>query len=360
MNILKFKELYLTFEDLGDDVIVVNNSIEGYEWSDTERARRFCAITPTPQLFLDYFNNRLRNRWAYCINWTHIMPMDQPVGNPFGQTPEEQMDFIYTSRSAEEPVDYFRFDDLEQWMDVSATLKNLFNVRDKCLRDNEFTPDDDITIDELKKFRKWLADEILKYEPFIHDWKDPEGLTRMLVYYSMNMKDATVDALIALTPYMENRMIVASIQKTLQGVASLGIDSGCGCNGGGSSIINAPNSSCDPLALYKTAIYNYMVETFSNLEFWTAQLDICGEMKKYIEGILKVGLPLTSRVIDPFSDCSCNSVDNTQESRYRHILEDLVKALDMLLSDNVTGNKNFITTSFNAWATYLYESMYWA
>ena len=103
-----------------------------------------------------------------------------------------------------------------------------------------------------------------------------------------------------------------------------------------------------------------MVEVFSDIYYWDAQIEICIEMKKYIEGILKVGLPLSTSIIDPFSDCTCSSVDTDAEARYRKMLESLIQALEYIINGEISGNKLFINKAFNDWAVYLYEYMYWA
>jgi hypothetical protein len=82
-------------------------------------------------------------------------------------------------------------------------------------------------------------------------------------------------------------------------------------------------------------------------------------MKKYIEGIMKVGLPLGSQIIDPLADCGCNTLDSDSQVRYRKMLEALVIALGYIIDGTVAGNKNYVATAFSNWATYLYEYMYW-
>lgn len=103
-----------------------------------------------------------------------------------------------------------------------------------------------------------------------------------------------------------------------------------------------------------------MVETFSNVDYWMDQVEICVEMKKYLEGILKMGLPLGSRIIDPLAICECNTIDSDSQIRYRKMIEALIQSLSYIIEDKVTGNRNYVATSFSNWATYLYENMYWA
>ena len=83
-------------------------------------------------------------------------------------------------------------------------------------------------------------------------------------------------------------------------------------------------------------------------------------MKKYLEGILKVGLPLGSKIIDPYADCGCNTLDSDSQVRYHKMIEALIQSLTYIIEGKVSGNRNYVATAFTNWATYLYEYMYWA
>ena len=374
MNVVKFKDIPLdptVLCDLPDGYLykVQNTGTTEepvYEWVESDP-----AFGRTPQEFCDYFNMYLRNRYAYAIHWNTIVAMNTgdetkekpgdpyPVGNPF----EDALQPTYVSMEKGAPTvgEQWNFNSMIQWMDRATTIKLLQNNRDKYLYLNEFTPDDDITIEELKVFRTWLAQILLANEPYIQERKDEDSLRMMLKYYAQNMKDDTVKALSFMAPYMEARSIVAGVNPgTLLGMSGIKLNSGCGCNGGGILYNGSSNTVCDPLSIYRNAIYNYMVEVFSDIHYWEAQTDICIEMKKYIEGILKVGLPLSTSVIDPFSDCTCSSVDTDAEARYRKMLESLIQALEYIINGEISGNKLFINKAFNDWAVYLYEYMYWA
>lgn len=376
MNVVKFKDIPLNPEMLcelpdGHLYKVQNTGTEDepiYEWVETDP-----AFGRTPQRFCDYFNMYFRNRYAYAIHWNTIVAMNQgneskekpgdpyPVGNPFEETDMPTYVSIEKGTQLRKSVEQWNFDSMIQWMDRATTLKLLHNNRDKYLYLNEFTPDDDITIEELKVFRTWLAQILLANEPLIQERKDEDSLRMMLTYYAQNMKDDTVKSLSFMAPYMEARSIVAGVNPgTLLGMSGIKLNSGCGCNGGGILYNGSSNAVCDPLSIYRNAIYNYMVEVFSDIYYWDAQTEICIEMKKYIEGILKVGLPLSTNIIDPFSDCTCSSVDTDAEAHYRKMLESLIQALEYIINGEILGNKLFINKAFNDWAVYLYEYMYWA
>lgn len=373
MNIVKFQDIVMSMDLLMNlpeghyfKVIVKTmmdeeNPIEVYVWADETHSGL------TPEEFVEYFNKFLRNKFAYAIRWEVVVPMNRPTtdelyptGNPFDL---DDMDDSYVNfeRKDSSISSYYKFKDLMDWMDQVRTLTILQNDRTKYNYLNEFTPDDDITVEELKVFRTWLASILLANTPMIESWDNPEMLMAMLKYYKQNMKDATTDILVEFSKYMTTSVLVAGtgVQGVLN-MATLGLSSGCGCNnymqGVGNVVVTG---GCDPLQMYRNAIYNYMVETFSCIEYWMDQVEICIEMKKYIEGILKVGLPLGSKIIDPYADCGCNTFDSDSQTRYKKMLEALIQALTYIIEGKVSGNRNYISTAFSNWATYLYEYMYW-
>lgn len=318
--------------------------------------------------FCDYFNSVLRNKYAYAIHWMYVMPMISevdgksiPVGDPFN--PGVEVNYVNAELETVEISQLLKFVDLREWMDQVRTLSVLQNDKIKYDYLNEFTPDDDITIDELKVFRTWLASILLANTPVVNNWPNSEMLITMLTYYKQNLEDTTTGILAGFAKYMmENVLVAGTTVKGIQvNLASLGISSGCGCSGGVQGVGNvAAVTGCNPLQMYRNAIYNYMVETFSNVDYWMEQVEICVEMKKYLEGILKVGLPLGSKIIDPYADCGCNTLDSDSQTRYRKMIEALIQSLTYIIEGKVSGNRNYVATAFANWATYLYEYMYWA
>ena len=370
MNIVKFQDIVMSIDMLIDlpennffkvDVVNDEKGVESYVWH-TPTGHPY-----TPEEFVEYFNNYLRNQYAYAIHWDLVLPMKDtlddsviPAGDPFEHSIE--MSYVSVERGDAQAGTLYHFDDLKQWMDRVRTLTNLQNDFTKYDYLNKFTPDDDITIEELKVFRTWLASILLANTPIIEQWDNPEMLTAMLTYYKQNMKDVTTDLLIEFSKYMTSSVLVAGtgVQNVLN-MALLGMSSGCGCNGGVQGVGNVvATGACDPLQMYRNAIYNYMVEVFSNIDYWMGQVEICIEMKKYIEGILKVGLPLGSKVIDPYADCGCNTFGAESQVRYKKMLEALVQSLTYIIEGETSGHLNYINTAFSNWATYLYEYMYWA
>lgn len=364
MNIVKFQDIVMTPEVLVDAEYadVVNADVNGYEWKDDSPFR----IMDIDE-FCDYFNTYLRNKFAYAIHWEYILPMNNPVdgklypvGNPF--SPDDEISYVNMELGIADPSSLFKFNDLAIWMDQVRTLDILQNDNIKFNYLNEFTPDNDITIDELKVFRSWLAGILLANTSMIDNWVNSDMLINMLTYYKQNLEDTTTGILKEFSYYMNDTVLVAGATQGNQiNLATIGSHSGCGCFNSLQGVGNiAGVSGCNPLQMYRNAIYNYMVETFSNVDYWTAQVEICVEMKKYLEGILKVGLPLGSMIIDQYADCGCGTLDSNSQLRYRRMIEALIQSITYIIEGKVVGNKNYIATSFANWATYLYENMYWA
>lgn len=357
MNIVKFQDIVMT-----PDVLVEAGYAEvvddNYVWKSGSPFVEFSINN-----FCDYFNNMLRNKYAYAIHWTHILPMADnngsiPTGDPFN--PGDELNYVNVEIGTVAVENLLKFDDLRIWIDQVRTLSILQNDKIKYDYLNEFTPDDDITIEELKVFRTWLASILLANTPVVNNWDNPDMLITMLTYYKQNLEDATTKILSGFSNYMQDNVLVATTKDKRINLATLPLSAGCGCNGGVQGVGVTPVAGCNPLQMYRNAIYNYMVEVFSNINYWTDQVEICVEMRKYLNGILKVGLPLGSKIIDPFADCGCNTLDTESQIRYRKMIEALIQSLTYIIEGKVSGNQNYIATAFSNWATYLYEYMYWA
>lgn len=276
----------------------------------------------------DLFNTKFRGKYVYCIDWCYIALLEDMT----------ESDVITASRKLVKESDireesWMSYDEIKNYVDIEITTK-LNNV-DKYREFNRFIASD-ITLDQLKKFRTWLASTLLTFD--IQDSKT----NHMLSYYANRMYDNTVEAL--------SEFGVSTPQVDLS--------SPCGCN----SIAQTLNINvCDLLTNYRRGIYQYMISIFSQIDFW---MDFDPEFiemfKRYIDGILQHDLPLhNDEYSTNFVDCTCQLKTNTVQELNRQILVKLSKSLQYIKDDEIKGNRNYIATSFKDWATHLYERMEW-
>ena len=282
-----------------------------------------------------YFNTHLRGKYAWWVRQMFVVAFEELSQPEFSQAEQT------TDRGLQSMVKDTWYDVLDIMPFVDSVETNRINDIASYIEYNEKTPEADLTIDDLKRFRTWLAEELLKRKDLEND------VTLMLKYYAAAMWDDAIAALSMMSSYTD---------------VQLQVGSGCAC-GCGSSLTLAElygnlSSSCDSLGIYRKAMYNLMVMTFSNLDFWlTCDSEFIKRFKDYVDNILKLELiPTSTSYVQPFADCGCTTdISNNN----RALLEKLAQALDYLLNCGLSGHKNFIRMAFADWATYLYELMYW-
>jgi len=266
--------------------------------------------------------------------------------------------------------DFLPLDDLSAYVDVKAT--ELANDVNKYITFNQFTPSGDLTIEQIKRFRTWLAETILSFNMVVD-----ADTNHMLDYYAGGMYN---DVVAALTTFGKTNLSLTTISTSGCGCAgsSAGVSqsvvastlgsSQCGCAGTQnlSSLYAQGLANCDPLWIYRKNIYLKMVEVFSNIDFWTQfENEFIAEFKLYIDNIIKLNLSLvTSAWQSDFVDCGC--VNDMEAAQQRNIarLKNLSNALQFIydyITDGtgITGHKKYIASALNEWATYLYEMMEW-
>lgn len=287
----------------------------------------------------DRFNSKFKGKYCYVVNWWYCVAFDDI-------TSEHYVDLSYQNVQ-DVDLEFIDYRDYIAEVDVVATEKA--NSIEKFRYLNEFAVDDNITLDELKMFRTWLASILHENQQFIESYTDDvDKLNHMLEYYKADMTDAAV---YALATFADEKS-----------VTTLSLQSGCGCSSSPTYQLGATPAGvtiCDPLMTYRHNIYLYMVQIFSDIAYWLGQVEICGEMKKYIDGIIKANLPLASSVANQFEDCACLNLDKSEQIRLMDMLSQLSIALGYIVDDDVTGHRNYITHAFSDWSTYLYEKMRW-
>ena len=232
---------------------------------------------------------------------------------------------------------------------IDANETEIANSTHKLYVANSYSADFDISVDELRCFRSWLAEELLKFNV------DLEGKSlglfsddqiHMLEYYKNSMYNDVIK-------YLNTFGVIKNNIENYKFV-----DCGCSINSNDSDTTLQYNS-CNATELYKNGMHDFMVNTFANSSFWLQfTKEFLMAFKKRIDNILKVGFKIpVSMTHNIFTACKCSN-DTINESN-DDILKSLSKSLDYMINDNITGNKNFINDTLRKWSSTIYEKMYW-
>lgn len=294
--------------------------------------------------------------YCYFINWKWIVPFE--VITPQEYIEISQKDDItclgrtipyldYTKKSFDLAfASSFASINIENIIDWQATYNA--NSIAKFIEFNKFSASDNpLDFNTVRRFRTWLAEEL--FSLLKDEILTPKDVLQMLKYYSDDMSDDVIKGLYLVS---DNNLI--TINNTNY--------STCGCKSTeNQNVLNPIISMCDPIKEYRKSIYNIMVKTFSDIEFWEKRdPELLGEINEYLDYIIKKNLPLTQCefAIDLY-DCSCLSDKDYKQNRYIDILKNLMTSFEYIINKNVNQHKNFIGQSLNDWAVYLYEKMRW-
>lgn len=307
MNIIKFRD------------IILDESNNTYSLSEDK---------------VELFNNKLRGRYAYAVNFVHIIPLEDIT--------QKQYYEISVDESKLDGITYIELIDVKDFIDIEETEKS--NSVVNFIEANKFTLDDDITLDEIKRFRTWLAETLLSI------LVEPEEQTKeMLEYYANEMYDDTIKHLTHFAQYESAPSVINF--------------SSCNCTTNKNLVTQNQGAlySCDPIAVYRKGVYDKMVDVFSSIDFWkNLSTDFLTEFKKYIDGIIKLNLPLyTSPYVSDLFDCGCLSDHNSLQIKMIGYLQSLSTALGYLKEGDLYSHKNMISDSLLKWSSYLYEKMRW-
>ena len=313
---------------------------------------------------IDLFNAQFKGRYVHCINWTYLVPLEKMNNEAAITLSKELQEGTTTITSIDQP--WFYLSELTNYVDENETEK--VNAIHKYIEYNSFTPDEELTLEQIKESRTWLATvlfNLLSSEKDVEPDVEKNTIT-MLEYYKNEMNDNVIDTLASFHVDMPQVSIYTA---GVQGVTGINVlstvkKSSCSCTHSSIAAMLAQPSSvsvCDPIAIYRRALYSQMVDVFSDINFWM-QFDkgLFDEIKRYIDAIIKLNLPLTaSQYVSELYDCNCLTSTDSAQERLMSILKNLSTAFDYMAKDQVTGNKNFIGDTLNQWATKLYEIMRW-
>lgn len=308
-------------------------------------------IMPDTYSISEFFNKNLKGKYAYWVKMRYIFPLDSLDYKTY--IAYEQMSDIQLAGSNILPhIDLYNDDCCMMnfainYIDANET--EIANSTHKLYIANSYSVDFDISIDELRCFRSWLAEELLKFNV------DLEGKSlglfsddqiHMLEYYKNSMYNDIIK-------YLNTFGVIKNDIENYKFV-----DCSCAINSNGSDTTLQYNS-CNATELYKNGMHAFMVNTFANSNFWlqfTKEFLIA--FKKRIDNILNVGFKIPVSVThNIFTTCKCSN-DAINESN-DDILKSLSKSLDYMINDNITGNKNFINDTLRKWSSTIYEKMYW-
>ena len=295
--------------------------------------------------FDDLFNTYLKGKYAYWIRMRYVVPFEF-ISDVDYVSMEGDIDILLNS-----DVKYWDINKGDIQMYVNSELTDSANNIIPFVRSNTFSTDSDLTIDEVKKFRRWLAETLLSFDRNMNGNQKnqlyTESFTKVLEYYANDMYNDVVKALLEI-----NSEFNISNPKL----------SNCGCGVGTdlSSLYGVASVLCNPVELYRKHIYNEMVKKFSDVDFWQNYSDeFLIEFKAYIDNIISLNLPLKiSPYVSNFQDCSCTGQDEPQKA-YMDILKRLSKSLQYIFDGDTKGHLNYISTAFIDWSTQLYEYMQW-
>ena len=236
-----------------------------------------------------------------------------------------------------------------EYIDLELTGKA--NSVSRLVALNRFEPDNDLTIDDLRQFRLWIADQL--YERYVEGQVDAdEKFKDMLNYYRSNNGEMNDEATILISTFTEN------VSSTITTPAT---HVGCGCN---TFTVNPLTtvSVCDAMSVYRKSIHDYMVEKFTDLSLWTNyddEKDFLIMFKKYIDGIILNDFPLYAINSIGYGDCACISDQMDSQAQLMQILKNLSTSIQYMIDDAVSSHKNFIYENFYNWSNSLYEIMRW-
>lgn len=307
-------------------------------------------IMPSECRFSKFFNENLKGKYAYWIQMRYIFPLNSLDYKTYIKY--EQFDDVDFVRLDTKPhIDLYSeecnmYNFVHDYIDHDAT--EIANAISDFRTSNDYVADADVDTTKLRKFRTWLATEILAFNTnvegeYINDL-DVNQL-HMLEFYKNNMYNDIVKYLSVFGD--DSKFSLISNQST-----------GCSCCSGSTLYQLSNISPCNALDTYKKNVHKLMVQTFSDVMFWCKfNKDFIAVFKKYIDNIIKTGLIVSlSKNTNLYIQCNCNDKTN---NAYELMLRNLSEALNYIINDDIKSHTNFIYDALYNWADQLYDNMSW-
>lgn len=267
------------------------------------------------------WNKFFKGKYAFWIHMRYLVPLEHMSIGEYVKA--EQSGCV----QSEYHVDTLKHD-VDLYIDYSET-ERLFNVN-KYLNINKFVPVGEITMDDIRNFRSWMAG-------VFYDLSSEATGQHVWNFYKNSMWDEVCKWLCLDIPTQQ-------VQATL---------SGCGCNTSLHSL--QVNGSCDPLLEYRRRMKATLVKMFT-LQFLTEQdPKVLNQIRLYIESILASNLVFGAS--KDFKDCSCGTSQN--ELHLRALCERFAKTLSAIIDGSWKERINYHTDNTKNWIDQVYELMTW-
>lgn len=212
---------------------------------------------------------------------------------------------------------------------------------------NNFVSDDDITEQELRRFRTYVAESFLALTHDLNEYDE-----KMLKYYANEMNDESLRMLMKMTTMIPMNNIVTDTAQ-------------CGCSASQSqlyltSAANAFAGTCDFIAMYRAGMHRIMVNFMTNIDTWMPHDLFINDVKRYLENIMKMNFSLYKINTTSFNtDCSLLNEKNASQMSAHTVLNNMIIALTHIQNKTHASHMNFIKSTFNTFFESYYEIMRW-
>ena len=316
------------------------------------------------------YNKYFRGRYCWAINLKKCYCIKPDADSTIpGVLPEDYAAYE-RGEMTDIPVDtdgtevVINYDDFKGYIDIDKSLTKIsteyFTVYNKFIDDLGNIP-----MALLRRYRAQVAAFI--YNGVQGKWLDFCDKKRlMLEYYIYDMKDDIVSALSIFNTEDTDTSTCgcgcnASVPTATQVVTS------CGCSSNGTTTLtNLLNNTvnCDLVEKYRAQMKAYMIETFSDPDFWRYVSErykaAISNIIKYTELLIESGLSVYSTDIKFDLNYSCADASSSSDSRYTKFVFDLNQILTAfkLIEQCDFSKMSLIRTSLSTFAEY-YEYMQW-
>ena len=409
MNIIKFKDTVIT-DTSKNDFEWYNENLRG-KYAFWIRCRYVVSLNDISQNMYVSFETTINNLLEcdyYALSFNENENKYEYILVPINDVSENQAKYstlvtsVPTNPDSESPtlikIDHhkIKYVDLWQgdyyWMNsyIDHVETDAINNIDGLKQSNNYVPTDNLSLDEIKRFRTWLATSLLDLNYTFYEWVDNSYEVILVPTLQQRLAAELVDEVpsiegpayikvkdLNVVDWNDNQNHILNYYRnnmyddTLKWISLYGgvnasvinnpTTSPCGCSGNSniSSLYNSGVSVCDTPYIYRAGLKQGMVELFSDISTWTRLPHYyLLTVKSYIDGIIQANLGLVYDSSNNYYDCDCLNKGNQDNGMA--ILRQLSSAFEYLANpDTLSSHKNFVLTTLNSWSSTLYEIMEW-